>query len=259
MRYNGENLDEVYEEHNKFLDSGGELEECRADFSDCDLKGKFLGYGDWYGANFQRANLYCACLCYSNLSRADFTGANVWQADFFQAKLRGCINFPYRLESIPDTGSFVAWKRVKLRAEHEGYKNSAIAKLLVPEDALREALPNGEFRASKVIVLEIQDIEGNVMPDAVGLSPFDITTQYIAGETVEEKKYGTDLFNNMQPGIYFYLQRGAAVRYLVEGLTTDGAVEMDLSRYKELGYFPDMGTPPNVLVTREEVLKEKTE
>lgn len=167
------------------------------------------------------------------------------------------MGFPYRLQSIPDVGSFTAWKRVKLRAEREGYEHSAIAKLLVPEDAEREALPNGEFRASKVIVVEIQDLEGNVLPDAVGLSPFDLRTRYVAGETVEEPNYGSEMFINMQPGIYFYLQRNAALRYLVEGLTADGdAVEMDMSKYKELGYFPGMGTPPNVLCTRDEVLKD---
>ena len=161
------------------------------------------------------------------------------------------------MQSIPDAGSFIAWKRVKLRAERERYKNSAIAKLLVPEDAEREALPNGEFRASKVKVLEIQSIEGDILPDAIGFSPFDLKTRYVAGETVEEPNYGTELFQNMQPGIYFYLQREAAVRYLVEGLTAEGVVEMDMSRYKELGYFPGMGTPSNVLLTREEVLKEE--
>ena len=256
MKYNGENLLEVSDEHKKFLDSGGKLEECRADFSGCDLKGRFLGYSDFYGADFRGANCYCACFCHSNLSRADFTGANIWQADFFHASLHGVIGFPYRLQSIPDVGSFIAWKRVKLVAKRDGYEHSAIAKLLVPEDAEREALPNGEYRASKVKVLEIQSIEGDVLPDAVGLSPFDIKTRYVAGETVEEPNYGTELFQNMQPGIYFYLQREAAVRYLVEGLTAEGVVEMDLSKYKELGYFPGTGTPPNVLITREEVLKE---
>lgn len=256
MKFNGENLIEVYEEHIKFIESGGELEECRADFSDADLKARFLGYSDWYGADFRRANCFGACFCHSNLSRADFTGANIWQADFFHASLHGVIGFPYRLQSIPDAGSFIAWKRVKLVAKREGYENSAIAKLLVPEDAQREALPNGEYRASKVKVLEIQSIDGDVLQDTVGLSPFDLKTRYIAGETVEEPNYGTEMFQNMQPGIYFYLQREAAVRYLVEGLTADGVAEMDMSRVKELGYFPGFGTPQNVLVTREEVLKD---
>lgn len=257
MKYNGENLLEVYEDHKKWIESGGELEECRADFSGADLRQKFLGFCDFYGANFRGANCFGACFAHTCLNRADFTGANTWSADFFHAQLRGVINLPYINRSIPDTGSFIAWKRVKLRAVREGYEHSAIAKLLIPEDAKRDVLPNEECRASKVIVLEIQDLAGNVLPDAVGLSPFDIKTRYVAGETVEEPNYSTDLFNNMEPGIYFYLQREAAVRYLIEGLTSDGAAsEFDFSKFKELGYFPGRGTPANVLLTREEVLKE---
>ena len=116
MKFNGENLLEVLDAHKRWIESGGQNEEDRADFSGANLRGAFLPGSDLYGANFRGANLYGACFCRSCLDKADFTGANTWQADFFCASLRGTINPPYTLRSIPDTGSFIAWKRVKLRA-----------------------------------------------------------------------------------------------------------------------------------------------
>ena len=140
-------------------------------------------------------------------------------------------------------------------AGSQGYKNSAIAKLLVPEDAKRDALHNGECRASKVIVLEIQDLEGNTLYDVSGLSPLDLKTKYTPGETVTADNYGTDLYNNMIPGIYFYLQRDAAVRYLTEGFDQDSNImEMDYTRWKEQGYIPGRGTPFDVLAKRRELV-----
>lgn len=254
MKFNGENLVEVLDAHERWIKSGGQNEEDRADFSGANLRYAFLSGFNLYGADFRGANLYMSSFYRSCLNRADFTGANTWQADFFHASLRGTINPPYILRNIPDTGSFIAWKRVKLRAIREGYDNSAIAKLMIPEDAKRDALHNGECRASKVIVLEIQDLEGNTLNGVSGLSPLDLTTKYTPGETVTADNYGSDLYDNMIPGIYFYLQRDAAVRYLTEGFDQDSNVmELDYSRWKEQGYIPGVGTPHDVLLKRREL------
>lgn len=224
MKFNGNNIEEVMELHYKWVKSAGEMgEEGRADFSGCDLSHSDFGGANFYGANFRGANLSGCNLFQTDFRCADLTGANLFACCLQNCNMEGAINPPYIPMDIPDTGSFIGWKRVKDHVPEMGedhYDHSIIAKLLIPEDADRIRTMTGECRASKVVVLELQTMDGEKLPDdTVGYSIKDRgETQYRVGETVCcSKPFSFNRYQHFVPGIYFYMERPRAVDYLTFG------------------------------------------
>lgn len=232
MRYDGSNLKEVLNAHRRWL-MDGTNDEDRADFSDhildgVDLKGALL-----YGANMRGCNFYGCDLAFCNLSRADLTGASFKGAVIHNTYMRGAIGEPNIPLACPDTGSFIAWKRcarvipgMTFKSTRE-WKNSVVVKLLIPEDARRTSNQLGECRADRAKVLEIQSLSGEVLPDKVALSIYDLLTAYTVGETVYAPGYTGERFTCWTPGIYFYITRAEAVDYLTLGQYQGGQVEFD--------------------------------
>lgn len=251
MRFDGENLEAVLKAHQRWIETGGEDDADRADFSGCDLRYRVIAGCGLYGANFRGADLRGASFFLSDLQRADLTGALIWHTDFYLAKLRGAVNVPFIPQMIPDTGSFIGWKRVQM-GDHKGHwPGSVIAKLLIPEDARRLTLPDGQCRASKVKVLELQRIDGTILPpEAEALSLKDGKTRWRAGETVEAKDFSSELYNEWTPGIYFYLDRRCAVEYLCYGSDRDGN-PVPVTHDKMLSAGVTAGSPPDVLYDHE--------
>ena len=247
MKFDGKNLQEVLEAHERWM-ACPENDDDRADFSGAELYGACFPHAQLYGANFRNANLRSADLSFADLTRADMTGANLFDAAMHKTSLRGAIGVGFLPGRIPDTGAFIAWKRVKLRAEGTHYDHSAIAKLRIPEDAQRVCLLCGECRASKAEVLEIQTLDGQPLPDAEAISIRDATTRYKAGSVVSVVGFDTDVSVSHVPGIYFYMDRPSAVRYMTFGDDTDGnPVPINLEEFTEK--FADKGlsgTPPQV-------------
>ena len=222
MKYDGTNLEAVVEAHGRWVASSGENDEDRADFSYANLCNENLNRMNLYGADFHSAFLYGADFFQSNLQRCDFTGANLHGANLCQADLRGAIGLPFIPMSCPDTGSFIAWKRAKRRPEGKHYEDSLIVKLLIPEDAERLSLLDGECRASKAIVLEVQTLDGKKLEKTAAVSIFDRKTLYIPGETVECTRFSRDRFTHHAAGIFFFLNRQEAVEYLTWGTDENG-------------------------------------
>ena len=248
MKFDGKNLAEVIDRHWQWILCPTD-DEDRADFSGADLVGVSIPYARLFGANFRGANLFHACLFGADLTKADFTGANLYEADLHRAKLRGAIGLGYIPQQIPTHGSFIAWKRVKMQEGGTHYDYSVIAKLRIPEEAERVCLLNGECKASRAEVLEIQTIGGAPLPGVVGISIRDGRTKYRAGETVAVENFVGDRFNEHTPGIFFYLDRRQTIRYLTSGEDAAGRVQpLNLETlkeaYKETGLS---GTPPQVL------------
>ena len=249
MRFNGDNLEAVVEAHTRWIDSGGENDEDRADFSGADLKNCFMAGVSLYGANFRGADLSGADLFRSDLRKADLTGAKLFEANLYRTQLRGAIGLPYIPQNVPDTGSFIAWKRAKTIVEGTHYDHSVIVKLRIPDEAKRICLWNGEYRASKAEVLEIQTIDGDVLRDTVAYSIRDGRTVYKVGETLSIDNFDSDIYSEHAPGIFFYLDRKRAVQYLTEGDDADGnpipvnSAEI-IEQCKDTGMG---GTPPNIL------------
>lgn len=248
MKFDGKNLEEVLDAHWEWICCPVD-DTQRADFSGANMAGFALPYARLYGANFRGANLYHACLYGAELDKTDFTGANLYEADLRRAKLRGAVGLGYIPQKIPSHGSFIAWKLVTLDIEARLHEKPAIVKLRIPEDAKRIEILNGECKASKVEVLEIQTAEGEPLPDAVGISIRDGVTTYEAGKVLEVPDYVADRFNEHSPGIFFYLERDQAVHYMTVGDDPEGKLApIDIDKvkedYKDIGMS---GTPPQVL------------
>ena len=93
MKYDGTNLKEVLEAHERWLEQPDRLfTPGKADFSDADLSGKDLSGANLSGANIRNVRLWKANLSGTNLSMAysfmaDFTQANLKNADLSGAYL----------------------------------------------------------------------------------------------------------------------------------------------------------------------------
>ena len=137
----------------------------------------------------------------ANLWEADLWEANLREANLWGANLRGAKNIPYIPLVCPSNGAFTAWKKCQ---------DNTIVKLLIPEDAKRSSATTRKCRASKAIVLEIQDLEGNKI-DAVayGQNGFE----YKVGETVYPDSFDEDRWNECSHGIHFFINRQEAVDY----------------------------------------------
>ncbi len=246
MRFDGTNLEEVLAAHQRWVESGGENDEDRADFSECNLRYALLPGVNLYGANLRGADLFCA-----DLTKADLTGANLHEANLYHARLRGAEGVPFIPQHIPDEGSFIAWKRAKSVMGGTHYDNSVIVKLLIPADAKRLNLLDGQCRASKAEVLEVQALDGTPLPGAEAISIKDGETIYKAGETIVARDFDSDLYNEHCPGIYFYMDRRQAVHYLTYGSDKEGRpMPLDMqaikSKWLETGIGLG-GSPPRVL------------
>ena len=108
----------------------------------------------------------------------------------------------------PDTGSFIGWKKC-----YSEQSKSCIVKLEITEDALRSSGYSRKCRASKVKVLEIQDIAGNLINTNIAHSIYDRNFIYRVGETIEVKNFDKNRFETCAPGIHFFITRKEAVDY----------------------------------------------
>lgn len=212
MKYNGTNLQQVLEFHERWLLLGGSLDD-RADFTNADLTYANLKLKHLQGAIFVGANLYCADLRWSDLRKCDFTGAFLSGAAWEYADLRGAKNPPYIPMACPETGSFIAWKKCEIKPHYE-YEH-CIVKLLIPEDALRSSGTSRKCRASKAIVLEFQDYEGHHLDDNPPVvSIYNHAFGYRVGYPVQPVyPFDEDRWNNCASGIHFFMSRREAVEY----------------------------------------------
>ena len=87
-----------------------------------------------------------------------------------------------------------------------------IVKLLIPEDASRSSATSRKCRASKAIVLEIENIE-RTEKYKEAKSKYDSSFIYNVGETLEIENFDTDRWNECSNGIHFFITRQEAINY----------------------------------------------
>jgi AraC-like DNA-binding protein/quercetin dioxygenase-like cupin family protein len=192
-----------------------------ADFSGADLSNAILWKATLIGTrfcnvnlrhtNFRHAKLKKAVLKNSNLIGINFLGSDLTQADFRNSNLEGAelrdanlthTYFDARLKA-PEKGSFVGWKRI-----YDIQGNSAIAKLLIPEDAKRTTPLGGRYcRAEFVKVLELNSA---VLFAKSKLYP---TSIYYVGGIVRATYYESDVRAGYAYGIGFFLTREEAEQH----------------------------------------------
>lgn len=211
-----------------------------ADISRCDMKGATFRAADLTNANLACANLrYCdfrdadltgvnltgadlaySCFDRAILSKTNFAGAITGHATFNDARLYGVKNAPFIPLICPEIGEFIGWKKcVLMDLTH------VIVKLLITENAKRISGTTRKCRCSSAIVLEIQDLNGQPLPN--GTRAFSLYRMghgcrgespklfpYTVGSLVyPEEPFDEDRWNECSSGIHFFVTRQEAVDY----------------------------------------------
>ena len=177
------------------------------------LNGANLYNANLHGADLYSANLYKVSLCDADLRGANLDSASLYEVDLHGADMRGAnLSNTFIPIACPDIGAFVGWK--KCRA-HGATNESLIVKLLITEDAKRSSATGRKCRASKAVVLDVQDIEGNsVDKSAYSIYRDAAVLEYQKGETVEpQQPFDEDRWHECASGIHFFINRQEAVDY----------------------------------------------
>ena len=156
----------------------------------------------------KRANLYNANLYNANLRNADLRNANLRNADLYGAKNAELAQS--RTVICPE-GAIIGWKKVELG--HDDCSMTGIAKLLIPGDAKRSNATGRKCRASKAVVLELQEVDGTPY-QGCATSKRQRSFIYEVGKTVyPEEPYEEDRWEECASGIHFFITRAEAVAY----------------------------------------------
>ena len=235
-----EELNNILEKHKMWLDNkpGGE----RADLYNADLSGANLSEANLSDAELSRSNLYEANLYKADLSRANLyesdliranlIGANLYDADLSEAYLNGADlseanlsrAYLYKanlynadLSGADLSGAKLDWPLVcPEKYSFIGYKkcrDNLIAKLEIPEDALRSSATTRKCRCSKARVLSITDLNGSDANVEYAVSKHDSWFLYKVGEVVSVDDFDTNRWNECSTGIHFFMTREEAVFY----------------------------------------------
>ena len=236
-----EELNSILELHRKWLygEEGGKRADLYgadlyganlrgADLCDANLHGANLRGANLYGADLYGANLRGADLCDANLRGADLYGANLYGADLSRANLYGANLSRANLSRanlrraknaelaqaktvICPEGAIIGWKKVELG--HDDCSMTGIAKLLIPGDAKRSNASGRKCRASKAVVLALEEIDGTPFKGRA-MSQRDHSFIYEVGKTVyPDKPYENDRWEECASGIHFFITREEAVAY----------------------------------------------
>jgi len=147
------------------------------------------------GADLSDANLSDA-----NLSDAELRGADLSGADLTDV-LNASLSFA-RIQFLPETGSFEAWKKCRSNA------GDVIVKLLIPATAKRSHGSERKSRASKVKVLKI-------FGATEAWSSYNCETFYRAGKVVTADSFDENRWDVCSHGIHFFLTRAEAEAYIL--------------------------------------------
>ena len=173
-----------------------------ADLRGADLRGAILRDADLRGADLRDADLRDADLHDAILRDADLRGADLRDADLRGADLRGAKNINIPL-ACPSEGSFIAWKKCYA---------GRLVKLFIYKDSKRSSATTNKCRTDKAKVISIVDIDtGKMCKDAI--STYDKTFIYRVGEIVSVEDFDENRFNECAPGIHFFIDKEAAIKY----------------------------------------------
>lgn len=234
MKYDGKNLNEVIEEHRKYLTT---LKGDKADFGEIrepyfTVFGAFLPGAHFVKADVHNGKLSMCCLdranfIEANLTQVDFRGSTLREADFAFADLEGvnfdcadlyganfknAFNIPYIPMACPSHGSFTGWKKAYIFDEGD-LRFMCLVELEIPEDAERSSATTRKCRCDKAKVLSIRNMQGLHLPVRTALSLYDEEFKYPVGETVEVPYFDEDRWNECSTGIHFFVNMEDAARY----------------------------------------------
>ena len=165
----------------------------------------------------KRADLSFKNLCRANLRGANLRGANLRGADLRGANLRGANlrgakngGLAAAMTVVCPEGAIIGWKKVEL-LDGGDFLGIGIAKLLIPGDAKRSNATKRKCRASKAIVLELQELNGDLF-HGIARSQHDEDFIYKVGKTVyPTEPFCDDRWEECASGIHFFVTREEAV------------------------------------------------
>ena len=156
-----------------------------------------------------RADLRYADLRYADLSDANLRYANLRYADLRGANLSGAEYNEYTTFfalQCPEDGAFIGYKKC----------DQYIIKLQITDTARRSSATSRKCRASEVLVLDIQNIDGTESGLTEYLHNDDYTkngTLYKIGEVTKSDSFDDNRWNECSNGIHFFITRQEAVNY----------------------------------------------
>ena len=182
----------------------------RADLRDADLCGANLRGADLRGADLRGADLCGANLRGADLRGADLRGADLYGADLRDADLRGAD----LCDATSNERTMGFWLVCPENGEFTGFKKCAdgnIVTLLIPSDAKRSSATTRKCRASKALVLKIEDSLGNEITKTH--SKYDKNFIYRTGEIISVEDFDDNRWNECSAGIHFFITRKEAELY----------------------------------------------
>ena len=167
-----------------------------------DIKGDVLKHiegNTLKGAYLKGANLKGAYLKGANLEGANLKGAYLKGANLYGANLYGA----YLPLNCPEEGAFIGWKKV----------HDLLIKLLIPEDAKRSSAGTRKCRASKAVVLDIIDPNGDKYTLPVENRNYSPYVTYEVGKEVLPDSWDDNRWNECSHGIHFFITKQEAIDY----------------------------------------------
>lgn len=208
---------------------------CRFEYTNrfelCDLSKANFNFCSGGNMNFVRCDLINAIFEKTDLTSSlfidcDMKCVNLRNSDLYRANLSGNKNIDtidadidtkFFRPQCPETGSFVAWKKVKDFFSQKPY----LVKLLIPEDAKRSSATSYKCRAEFAKVLGIYEESGiESAQDAifnrriVSLSSH-IDTDYVVGKMVYPDSFDENRWKECSHGIHFFMNFECAKKYNV--------------------------------------------
>lgn len=139
--------------------------------------------------------------------RADLSFENLRGANLYGAKNGGLAA---AMTVVCPEGAIIGWKKVELLYDGD-FLGIGIAKLLIPGDAKRSNATGRKCRASKAIVLELQELNGDLF-HGIARSQHDEDFIYKVGKTIyPTKSFCDDRWEECASGIHFFITREEAV------------------------------------------------
>ena len=186
-------LKEIVERHGHWL---------REDCDGWEGMRAYLRGADLRGADLRRADLRGADLSGADLRGAYLRGADLRGAAVSGAKIENDVLNKYLPIACPDSGSFIGWKKCR---------DGAVVKLEILADAKRSSAFGRKCRCSAAKVLEITDVHGEQISEAV--SCLDRRFVYRVDEIVSVDDFDEDRKNECSTGIHFFITRQEAEDY----------------------------------------------
>lgn len=185
---------------------------ANADFRNASLNSTSFYRANLLNADFRNAKLYNVYLFRASLPNVDFCGADLTDADLNDTDMACAIydetTFPAM--ACPEEGSFIGYKKAfGIRNPDKEY----IVELRIPEDAKRSSATGNKCRCSKAEILSITQLIGIKARVTKVRSSYASNFIYQLGETVEVPGFDECRWHECAPGIHFFMDRDAAVKW----------------------------------------------